>query len=263
MRILSVNYSKEPMGLSNHYHDCHQILYVASGRVLFRVGEKEQIAESGALLILNRLEEHAIRPLNEEYRRYTLGLSPEGSSDAPLLSSLITRAKSFCHVLHPKGAEEALEKLFARMTREYRERPPLYEEMLRLELERFSILLYRQFPHLFATENTRGLSLTEEIQGRLERQFRDPVTLAELARDYHVSPSHLSHQFKQITGYAPMEYLQACRLSEAKRELAQGNRSIREIVDLCGFGDESNFSRTFRQRVGVTPTQFRKRYQKG
>ena len=60
-----------------------------------------------------------------------------------------------------------------------------------------------------------------------------------------------------------MEYLQACRLSEAKRELAQGNRSIREIVDLCGFGDESNFSRTFRQRVGVTPTQFRKRYQKG
>ncbi len=263
MQILSVNYSKEPMGLSNHYHDCHQILYVASGRILLRVGENEQIAEGGALLILNRLAEHAIQPLSKEYKRYTLSLSPEGSSGASRLSSVIARAKSFCHILHPVGAEEELERVFARMVKEHREKPPFYEEMLGLELERITILLYRHLPHLFATENTRGISLTEEIQRRLEQQFQTPITLAELARDYHVSPSHLSHQFKQITGYAPMEYLQACRLSEAKRELAQGNRSIREIVDLCGFGDESNFSRTFRQRVGVTPTQFRKRYHQG
>lgn len=267
MQILSVKHSKEPMGLGNHYHDCHQILYVVSGRILFRAGETEQIAEGGTLLILNRLEEHSIHPLSEHYERFTLRLSPEipgeDSKDALLPSALVVRAKSFHHALRVENAREELCEILGRMVREFEQKQPLYESMLRLEMQRLLILLCRQFPHLFATENVRGLSLTEEIRRRLEEHYQEPVTLSDLARDYHVSPSHLSHQFKRITGYAPMEYLQACRLSEAKRELARGSKSIREIVDLCGFGDESNFCRTFRQRVGATPSQFRKRYQKG
>jgi two-component system response regulator YesN len=49
-----------------------------------------------------------------------------------------------------------------------------------------------------------------------------------------------------------------CRLSAAKNLLSSTDKGIKEIIDLCGFSDESNFSRTFREKVGMTPTEFRK-----
>ena len=82
--------------------------------------------------------------------------------------------------------------------------------------------------------------------------------LSELALGYHISESHLSHIFKSVTGYAPIEYLMSCRLSAAKNLLSSSDKSIKEIIDLCGFSDESNFSRTFKKKVGMTPTEFRK-----
>lgn len=57
-----------------------------------------------------------------------------------------------------------------------------------------------------------------------------------------------------------MEYLQACRVSAAKRYLTTTDLPIKEIVGRCGFSDESNFSRMFREKTGGTPSQFRQRY---
>ena len=97
-----------------------------------------------------------------------------------------------------------------------------------------------------------------EKQGRFEREYADHFTLSALATQYHISTSHLSHIFKSVTGYAPIEYLMICRLSAAKNLLSSTDKGIKEIIDLCGFSDESNFSRTFREKVGMTPTEFRK-----
>ena len=102
--------------------------------------------------------------------------------------------------------------------------------------------------------------MVKEIQRRFEEHYGESVTLSDLAGHYHISPSHLSHVFKRITGYSPIDYLQACRLSAAKRELTEGKRNIKEIVYRCGFGDESNFSRSFKERTGMTPTEFRKKF---
>jgi AraC-like DNA-binding protein len=57
-----------------------------------------------------------------------------------------------------------------------------------------------------------------------------------------------------------MEYLQSCRMANAKRMLAQTDYSVGEIVEKCGFSDNSNFSRTFKSLNGMSPTDFRKKY---
>ena len=97
-----------------------------------------------------------------------------------------------------------------------------------------------------------------DLQTKFEKNYFEQFLLADLAEEYHISASHLSHVFKSITGYAPIEYLMVCRLSAAKSMLSTTDKSIKEIIDLCGFSDESNFSRTFREKVGMTPTEFRK-----
>ena len=62
------------------------------------------------------------------------------------------------------------------------------------------------------------------------------------------------------TGMSVMEYLLSCRMASAKRMLAGTQMGIGEIVERCGFSDNSNFSRTFKALNGMSPTDFRKKY---
>jgi YesN/AraC family two-component response regulator len=57
-----------------------------------------------------------------------------------------------------------------------------------------------------------------------------------------------------------MEYLQSCRMANAKQLLAETEFCIGEIVEKCGFCDNSNFSRTFKKLNGLSPSDFRKKY---
>ena len=102
--------------------------------------------------------------------------------------------------------------------------------------------------------------LSYAIQKSFEQDCSRLYTLEELARQYSISPSSLSHQFKKLTGASVMGYLLSCRMASAKHYLTATNAGIAEIVEKCGFSDSSNFSRTFKKRNGISPTEFRNRY---
>ena len=72
MYILSAKYSDDVKGFSRHFHDAHELLYVISGRILVNVGGEEREAGEGSLLVFSRFEEHSVRVLTPEYRRFTL-----------------------------------------------------------------------------------------------------------------------------------------------------------------------------------------------
>ncbi len=61
-----------------------------------------------------------------------------------------------------------------------------------------------------------------------------------------------------MLGVTPHQYLVRCRLRLAARLLADPHRPVTEIAYAVGFGDLSNFVRSFRRAAGVTPTGFRR-----
>lgn len=261
MYILSAKYSDDIQSYTRHFHDAHEILYVLSGRISVNVDGEEREAGAGSLLIFSRFEEHSVRVLSPEYRRFTLLISPQiarGSDNYVLSSVLINRSGDFDRVIEFKKAENKISMLMKTMIREYLEKRPMYEKTLDSMLMCLLVYLYRSHPQLFLEDENANTEIVREIQGRFEREYADHFTLSALATQYHISTSHLSHIFKSVTGYAPIEYLMICRLSAAKNLLSSTDKGIKEIIDLCGFSDESNFSRTFREKVGMTPTEFRK-----
>lgn len=261
MYILSAKYSDDIQSYTRHFHDAHEILYVLSGRISVNVDGEEREAGAGSLLIFSRFEEHSVRVLSPEYRRFTLLISPQiarGSDNYVLSSVLINRSGDFDRVIEFKKAENKISMLMKTMIREYLEKRPMYEKTLDSMLMCLLVYLYRSHPQLFLEDENANTEIVREIQGRFEREYADHFTLSALATQYHISTSHLSHIFKSVTGYAPIEYLMICRLSAAKNLLSSTDKCIKEIIDLCGFSDESNFSRTFREKVGMTPTEFRK-----
>ena len=84
------------------------------------------------------------------------------------------------------------------------------------------------------------------------------VGIAEIAKQYGVSPSHFIRSFKAAYGVTPNEYRQNYRVSKAISLLNMTNLSVQDIAEQCGFEDPLYFSRIFKKRIGVSPSVYRK-----
>ena len=85
----------------------------------------------------------------------------------------------------------------------------------------------------------------------------EPIELDSVASEWGLSSFHFLRIFAQVLGVTPHQYLVRSRLRHAARLLANGARSITDIAFDVGFGDLSNFVRTFHRAAGVSPRGFR------
>lgn len=83
-------------------------------------------------------------------------------------------------------------------------------------------------------------------------------SVAALAKEARLSPYHFLRTFESITGLTPHQYVMRTRLRRAAALLLRDDRSVLEIALVCGFGDISNFNRSFRAEFGMTPSGFRR-----
>jgi len=262
-RSFSVSYADTPNGKPSHFHEGHQLLYICHGTADVIVDGNRQTVSDGTLLIFNRLTEHSIKVKTDIYQRYSLRVQPrsgEWQENEYLLFLLFNRTDEFFYQLTDPHEREALEALFARMVAEYQASEPFRDEMLRSLFCELIVHVCRRLPCQCNESNDEITKLTHSSRQRFEDRYYEDYSLNALEEEYHLSASHLSHLFKRVTGKSPMEYLFACRLLAAKRMLATTSLSIGDIVESCGFSDDSNFSRAFRKRVGMSPSDFRKRY---
>jgi len=83
------------------------------------------------------------------------------------------------------------------------------------------------------------------------------IDLEDAASEAGISPFHFLRLFSSVLGVTPHQYLVRSRLRHAARLLADDDRPITEIAYDVGFGDLSNFVRTFHRAAGVSPRRFR------
>lgn len=92
----------------------------------------------------------------------------------------------------------------------------------------------------------------------LDAHCHEPIDLGDAAREAGLSPFHFLRLFARVLGVTPHQYLIRSRLRRAAALLADDTRSIMDVAFEVGFGDLSNFVRTFRRAAGVSPRGFRK-----
>jgi AraC family transcriptional regulator of arabinose operon len=83
------------------------------------------------------------------------------------------------------------------------------------------------------------------------------ITLADLGRVCSLSPSRLSHLFKQRMGETPMQYLEQRRIERAKDLLQMTGKTVSQVAYEIGFENPFYFSRVFKRRTGKSPRQIR------
>lgn len=86
-------------------------------------------------------------------------------------------------------------------------------------------------------------------------------SVADYAKQVHLSTSYYSNLFKKVTGQSVLQFVVNEKMERAKCLLLQGI-PLHEVAAAVGYEERSYFSDVFKKRVGMTPTEFRKAYQK-
>ena len=257
--IHSIYFSNDFSKTATHHHDCHQILYIVEGEAEFFINSERYIASGGNIVLFSRYENHAINILSDSYQRFILRINPGSNlENQKLFSLLFNRPVGFHNVINIAGQEKTFENIFQSLLKEYKNEPVLFHDMQSALLNQLLISLCRVIPKSEDYFKEKNVNFVLTLQKDFEENYRQNYRLDELAKKYGLSVSALSHQFKKITGMSVMEYLQFCRMANAKNLLKKTDLSVKEIVEICGFSDESNFSRTFKKLNNITPTHFRK-----
>lgn len=245
-----------------HFHNAHELIYITSGRIRLEVGSQTYQVGPGSVAIISRLEEHSVEILEEPYLRYYLQLTAaqlDNMVEHPALKALfIRRPLDFCHVFPLGAAAPEAQRLFDALQQEAAAPGLCSGQYLPALFTQLLVLCYRQNPGRYPERGRAFAPAVYQVQEYIDRHFTEPISVASLAQRFFISPSYLSHGFKEWTGHSPQQYLLLCRLSYARELLRTTDRSVAQIAAACGFGDESNFIRSFKKACGLPPNRYRR-----
>ncbi len=132
-------------------------------------------------------------------------------------------------------------------------------EMLQMMLKRFIILCTRIYKKQYPLEKNQGADkdIIREFHYLVEVHFKTQHSVAGYAAMLNKSPKTLANLFMKLGSGSPLALIQERIMLEARRLLRYSDKSVKEIAYELGYEDVQSFSRAFRQKMALNPTDFR------
>lgn len=115
---------------------------------------------------------------------------------------------------------------------------------------------------IFQPQKNHGDELICKAQTYMEENLSEKISFEKLASDLAVSRRNFDRRFIKATGNTPVEYLQRVKVEVAKSTLEKGRKNIFEIMDEVGYTDDRAFRSVFKRITGLSPTDYRAKYNK-
>lgn len=132
-------------------------------------------------------------------------------------------------------------------------------KVFQIDIDRNSQSPYTMFSRLKNHED----ELVEKAQLFIEQHFQDRFSMEQLAGRLTSGRRNFDRRFKKATSHTPAEYLQRVRVEAAKRCLETGRKTISEAMYEVGYSDTKTFREIFRKITGLSPLDYRNKYNKG
>lgn len=114
------------------------------------------------------------------------------------------------------------------------------------------------FPHITAVKGDRPLQHMEKALEYVSLHYASPLSVTEMAASLGISRNYLFTLFQKNLGCSPFEYITDFRLSRGKDLLRQTDYSVGSIAYSCGYEDPAVFSRAFKKKYGISPSESRR-----
>lgn len=258
---------EKPMGFTNwHWHEEVQFTYVLEGSMITTAQGKDHILRPGDGFFINSNLSHMTRPTSPESARY-LSLNVKPSLLTLFHGSVVEQKYFLPYVNHPYfqfillssdtlWQEQALKDMMFLFH-------ILQEKPFGYELDAYSHLFriwHTLLDHLDTNQARPPLIERREAQqilAFLHDHFAESVTLEKISDFIHLSSGECCRLFKATYGCSIFNYLTDYRLEQSLLLLSDHSLSVSHIAELCGFNSPSYFIKRFREKVGVSPLQYR------
>lgn len=247
--------------VEKHNHSYYQICYVIEGKGIVSIDNKNFKMSIGDIFIFNPFEYHSLKS-DKKYPSKTIviGIGVKNniwSLYIPKEHNIISKIKD--------TKTQNVKDILKHVIKEHSKKELGYKEIEISLLNQLLVTIKRIitknsdkraiFPHKYVKKTDR----TEQIKNYIYRNFKNKLSLDNIAQAVFLSKYHLLHVFKKALGVTPYEYIQQLRIDDAKHLLNTTNKTISEIAFEVGFESISQFNRAFKKITTTSPTQYKNR----
>lgn len=253
--------------VKTHWHDEIEIIAIKKGEGIVCVDLRQYIVKSGDIILVCPGQLHSIGQKDNFVMEYEnilfkpslLKSSGEDSCNDNFIQKIffsrtesdsVIRNGSACHsMINP--LIEAIDEVCATRQRGYQ---------LAVKGYLFQIayaLLSEDCDDRKELTGKKSLEKVKAILSYIEENYRNNITIEEIAGHCYYSKSYFMKFFKESMGVSFIRYLNDYRLEIAAKQLLETNHNILEIAVDTGFENLSYFNRSFKKKYGITPGKYR------
>lgn len=235
-----------------HTHDFFELSYMMDGNAVHVVNGKQYEIQKGDICIVFPTDFHEIYVI-EPYTSLYISFTEEAVSPV-LLYELIK--KRSCGAYHLEEQEQKrFELLFELLVST--DKNSQWAELEENNLFACIITAILRKINILPMESGISKSICKAVL-YITRNFKKPIFLKDLSAETGLSKNYLSKLFNEAMGLSISSYINGIRLEYAYNMLISTNNSITQICYDAGFSSESKFSKDFKKKYGMPPSQARK-----
>ena len=248
-----------------HFHQFHEIHILLSGRASHLIeGDYYTLQPYDIVLLRPSLLHKTEYPAGDDCRRLIINFRMP--DDSPALHEMLQSC------LQPFGAEvpiyrftgetraQAFSHLNAIFTLGKQPMTPLTQQFIHCHFLQFLATVAQHAGESSYEPQELSDSITQKVYAvtsYIHRHYASELSLEFLAEKFFISPYYLSHQFRRVTGFSLINYIQITRVRNAQQLLLYTDMKIADITTSCGFTSFSQFNRVFNKFCHTSPSQFR------
>ena len=115
---------------------------------------------------------------------------------------------------------------------------------------------------IFSGQKHHGDEMVKQAQDYIEAKLDEKISVDHLSSRLAVSRRNFDRRFIKATGNTPVEYAQRVKIEAAKKTFENSRKTINEVMYEVGYTDAKSFREVFRKITGMSPLEYRTRYNK-
>ena len=268
MRPLKIYLMQEPNGkidVPYHWQETTEILWIQSGKLCLTIQENNYIGKAGDIFYINSRQLHGMQSQTPDctYLAFIFPLSwlqfAQMDEAAEIYLNPLAEGKAQVITRLPASAAEQSGSIFQEIYDNYYSSNGNWL-IIKANLLYFYACLYQNNLVTYKQqEDSAQMRLLLDIARYMQTHYREKLSLQELGQVFHMSPKYFSVFFQKHFSRNFTEYLTAIRIEHAKKMLVESDADMELISQQSGFSSSSYFIRTFRETLGLTPGQYRKK----
>lgn len=274
LRIFRSSAVKMSRPFAEHSHPDFEIaLFISgSGKYTVRNRNTEKVYDfrAGDVLVFSSNEMHYVTEIADEHCEYisiqfdpkylwgssTVGLSEENGNFC------YSHSDSFQNLL-PRGnsGTERIKSLIIEAAVEITEKRPEYKLMIKTYINEIIVTLIRNLNYVsdYDSPVPAHTKAIKNVIAYIDQNLDKPLSLEAISVIAKMSPNYFCTVFKQINNITIFDYIISKRCDMAAQLLLSNPElNVIEVAERCGFNNSANFNKSFKKRIGITPSQYRR-----